>query len=52
MISVDGTIINTLEDLSDLLSEHQPGDTVSVSVERGGQMVTVDIVLAENTSRS
>ena len=52
MISVDGTIINTLEDLSDLLSEHQPGDTVGVSVERGGQMGTVDIVLAENTSRS
>ena len=52
MISVDGTIINTLEDLSDLLSEHQPGDTVSVSVERDGQMVTVDIVLAENTSQS
>lgn len=52
MISVDGTIINTLEDLSGLLSEHQPGDTVSVSVERDGQMVTVDIVLAENTSRS
>ena len=52
MISVDGTIINTLEDLSGLLSEHQPGDTVSVSVERDGQMVTVDIVLAENTSQS
>lgn len=52
IISVDGTMVNTLDDLSSILSEYDPGQTVSVSVERGGQMVTVDIVLAENQGRS
>lgn len=52
IISVDGTMVNTLDDLSSILSEYDPGQTVSVSVERGGQMVTVDIVLAENHGRS
>ena len=50
--NVQGAYRLAEEDLSGLLSEHQPGDTVSVSVERDGQMVTVDIVLAENTSQS
>ena len=52
MIRVECKIISTLEDVSDLLAGHEPGGAVGVSVGRGGQMVTVDIVLAENTSRS
>lgn len=48
IISMNGTVVNTTEDLSALLAECAPGDTASLTVDRDGQMVTVDVTLAEN----
>ena len=50
IISLNGTVIDSTEDLYGLLAECEPGDTASVTVERDGQMVTVDVTLAENSA--
>lgn len=49
ILSVDDDIVTTLSDLSNLLAKHSSGDTVKISVERGGKLVTVEITLAKNT---
>lgn len=48
IISVKDKMIKTTKQLSNVLAKCQPGETVSVSVERGGRMITVDITLAQN----
>lgn len=48
IISVDGKVIKTVKQLSGILAKCEPGETVSVSVERSGRMITVDITLAQN----
>lgn len=48
IISVKDTVIKTTKQLSNVLAKCRPGDTVSVSAERSGRMITVDITLAQN----
>lgn len=48
IISVGGTVVTATQELSTVLNEYEPGDTVSVSVERGGSLVTVDITLEQS----
>lgn len=45
IISVEGTMINKLSDILDLLASKQPGDVVSVTVDRSGAMMSFDITL-------
>ena len=52
IISFNGSVVTTIEGLSSLMAECEPGQTASVSVERDGQLVTVEIVLAENQNRT
>lgn len=45
IININSRVVRTSEELSALLAEYKPGDTASVSVERDGKLVSVDIVL-------
>ena len=48
IISIDDTIVNELDDVTEYLSGKQPGDVVKVTVERGGKMTSADVTLIEN----
>ena len=50
IISVDGSVISQIQDISDILAEKSVGDQVELSVERGGQMVDLTITLVESAS--
>ncbi len=52
IISAGNQVVTTTDELSSALAEYEPGDVITVSVERDGQMVSVDITLAENTAQS
>lgn len=52
IISVDEKVIKTTKELSNVLAKCEPGETVSVSVERSGRMITVEITLAQNQNQS
>ena len=45
IISVDGTVISTRDDILELLADKAPGDVVSVTVDRNGAMMTFEITL-------
>ncbi|MFL5790448.1 MAG: S1C family serine protease [Actinomycetota bacterium] len=46
IVSVDGKTVASANDLGTILNGLQPGTTVSVVVDRGGQQVTLDVTLA------
>ena len=48
IISIDDTIVNELDDVTEYLSGKQPSDVVKVTVERGGKMTSADVTLIEN----
>ncbi len=45
IISVDGTAISSYTELSALLKDKKIGDTISMTIEREGQELTVDVTL-------
>ncbi|TFG47995.1 MAG: PDZ domain-containing protein, partial [Gemmatimonadales bacterium] len=48
LMVVDGSAMGTVRDLEDVLSRHQPGDTVTVSFGSRGQVVTSSLRLGSN----
>jgi S1-C subfamily serine protease len=48
---VENSTINTTTDLSKVLLQHKPGDTVAVKVSRGNQQLTVNVTLGELPAR-
>ena len=48
--AVDGTAVNDLAQLGDQLATRQPGDTVTVTVERNGVQQEIDVTLEAWTS--
>lgn len=52
IISFNGSVVATIDELSTLMADCEPGQTAFVSVERDGQMVTAEIVLAENQNQT
>lgn len=50
ILSVDDDIVTTLNDLSKLIAQHKAGETVKITVERSGKLVTVEITLAKNAN--
>ncbi len=50
IISVDGDMITTFDELKEALASHEPGDKVDVAVERDGKMRTFSVTLIENTN--
>jgi membrane-associated protease RseP (regulator of RpoE activity) len=49
LLSIDGTRIDTPEELGAAVQASQPGDEVDVQVLRGGELIVVPVVLAANT---
>ena len=53
IVSIDGTEIGTKDDLGTLMQKHAAGDTLSITIARGGQMQTINVTLGEkNASNS
>jgi S1-C subfamily serine protease len=50
ILSVDGVPVPTLDDLTALLQQAQPGTTVTLQVLRDGQLGAVDVTLGEPTA--
>ena len=48
IISIDDVIITTMDDVSNYLADKNPGDVVTVSLEREGRMVSAEVTLLEN----
>ena len=51
-VSVDGTEISDASSLTALIESHSVGDTISVSVLRNGQTLTLSVTLGEQTASS
>ena len=47
IVSIDGTEIAQKDDLGTLMQNHKAGDTIEITVARGGQMQTVNVTLGE-----
>ena len=50
ILAIDGERISTTEQIEAILYNHQPGDTVTVIIYRGGYQYEVDIILGESVS--
>jgi S1-C subfamily serine protease len=51
IVSVDGTRLSRTVDLADLVSRHEPGDTVELGVLRDGDRRTTEVELGDRPSR-
>ena len=49
VISIDNTEIAAQEDLGTIVQSHAAGDTISITVARGGQMVTLNVTLGDQS---
>jgi putative serine protease PepD len=49
VVAVDETAIHSMSDLIAALRPHMPGDVVALSVHRGGEVVVVEVALAERS---
>ena len=47
IVSMDGNEVATQSDLGTLMQDHKAGDTIEMTVARGGQMQTVNVTLGE-----
>lgn len=47
LIAIDGTAINSIVELNELMKNYLPGDTVNVAVKANGEIKYADIVLEE-----
>ena len=46
-VIVEDTVIETTSDLTNTLSKYSVGDSLTVQVSRGGQLITAEVVLGE-----
>jgi S1-C subfamily serine protease len=47
IIAIDGKPVSNLDDLFNVLEQHQPGDKVSIEAQRDQQIRTFEVILAE-----
>jgi S1-C subfamily serine protease len=47
LVEIAGRAVRTMDDVDDVLAEHQPGDTVDVTLKRGADRRTVPVRLTE-----
>ncbi len=47
-ISIDDTVIDTSADITNVMTEHAVGDTISIQLVRGSRVVTVQLTLEES----
>ncbi|MBN1658846.1 MAG: PDZ domain-containing protein [Anaerolineae bacterium] len=51
IVALDRTPINALHDLADVLAQYEPGDRVTLGVQRGGETMTLRLVLGEHPTQ-
>lgn len=47
IVQLDGKAVNSTDDLSKILLQHKPGDTVAVKIYRGSQQLSMNVTLGE-----
>ena len=47
IVSIDGSEVGNQNDLGTLMQNYKAGDTMEITVARGGQMQTVQVTLGE-----
>ena len=47
ILSVDGDLITAIRPLAELLATYDVGDTARLSVYRGGEMITLSVILED-----
>jgi S1-C subfamily serine protease len=52
IVAIDGQEITNSQDISEIMNEHQPGDTVTLTFFRGRRKMTVRITLGEAHDQS
>jgi S1-C subfamily serine protease len=52
IISVDGQQVTNQQDISDIMNNHQPGDTIPVTVLRGNRELRVRVTLGEASAEN
>ncbi len=52
ILQIDNTPVTSVQSLGDVLLSKSPGDTVAVTINRGGQQMTVNVTLGELTASS
>jgi S1-C subfamily serine protease len=52
ILQIDNTPITSVQSLGDALLSKSPGDTVAVTINRGGQQMTVNVTLGELSANS
>jgi serine protease Do len=50
IVSIENTEVTANDDLTNVIQEHQVGDTLSIVVARNGQMLTFDVTLGEKNA--
>ncbi len=50
IVSVDGKLVETTKDVSDIRDQHKAGDTITFVVNRDGETLSFDVVLQEDTT--
>ncbi len=50
VIGIEGTLIESVSEFNDVKKNYKAGDTITISVYRGKEIVDIDITLAEDTS--
>jgi len=46
IVKIDEVTVKTVEDLSEIIENHKPGDTIRLTVYRSGKYIDIDITLA------
>jgi S1-C subfamily serine protease len=52
ILQIDSTAVTDVQSLGDALLSKSPGDTVAVTINRGGQQMTVNVTLVELPANS
>jgi S1-C subfamily serine protease len=52
IVAVDGQEITNSQDISEIMNQHQPGDTVTVTFFRGRRKMTARVTLGEAHEQS
>ena len=50
IVSVNGKLVETTKDVSDIRDQHKAGDTIKIEVNRDGETLSFDVVLQEDTT--
>jgi putative serine protease PepD len=44
---IDGTVIGSADDVTTAVADHKPGDTIDITVERGGSTRTLTATIGQ-----